>query len=70
MHKTATRKRSHQLALARANKACAKKTTKKTTAKRAAPKRQTRKMKGLMDRMKAGYQNMKNKMTGGSTASE
>ena len=30
MHKTATRTRSHQLALARANKACVKKTTRKT----------------------------------------
>ena len=44
LHKTATRTRSHQTALARANKACAKKTTKKSVrgssgSTRAYPKR-------------------------------
>lgn len=34
MHKAATRTRSHQLALARANKACAKKTTRKTRSRK------------------------------------
>jgi hypothetical protein len=61
MHKTATRTRSHQLALARANKACAKKTTRKTRSRKASGSRKGKKMHGMMDRMKAGYQNMKTK---------
>ena len=51
MHKTATRTRSHQLALARANKACAKKTTRKTRSRKASGSRKGKKMHGMMDRI-------------------
>lgn len=59
MHKTATRRRSHQLALARANKTCAKMSRSKSSPKRISKKVKSRvagkRMSGFMDKMKQSY---------------